>query len=182
MADPNYDDGIFAYVDCETTGRFKPHVPFEVCMWREDEPEPVVLTTPHTLDSAEPDALRINRYFERGFLPGVHDEYADVWIARALTDVTLVAANARFDADMVAKIVGYEPWHYRLLDIEAYALGVIGVRMGWRRPRGMKDITLALRDMGFEIPEPDHTAEADVRALRAAHEALLVIATKEGAR
>lgn len=172
---------VIAYADCETTGLNRGlHMAFEVSVWREDRPEPVTLIPPHTLAGADPEALRIGRYFERDFRPGEHDDEVDFRLARLFLGTVLVAANARFDADFVSKVVGYEPWHYRLLDIEAFALGVIGRRMGWRTPKGMKDIAEALRSEGFDVPMPDHTAEGDVRALRAAHEALLVIDEQRG--
>lgn len=101
---------------------------------------------------------------------------------------TLVAANPAFDAGMLhGKVIGREPWtmrarralrlpvgaapaapwHYRLLDIEAYAAGVFG----WQHLRGLAKIREHLAGLGYDIPAPDHTATRDVVTLRAVHHA-----------
>jgi hypothetical protein len=101
---------------------------------------------------------------------------------------TLVAANPAFDAGMLhGKVIGREPttmrlrrflrlpagpapaapWHYRLLDIEAYAAGVFG----WSHLRGLSKVREHLVGLGYEVPAPDHTAMRDVISLRAIHRA-----------
>ena len=52
---------------------------------------------------------------------------------------------------------GFSPWHYRLLDVEAYAMGVLG----WDEMHGLATIAEALG-----VDQPDHTAATDVRVLR----------------
>ena len=44
--------------------------------------------------------------------------------------------------------------------------------LGYDTPKGLKDIAADLRGRGHEIPEPDHSAAADVATLRACHLAL----------
>lgn len=99
---------------------------------------------------------------------------------------TLVAANPAYDAGMLfGKVIGrerwtsrarralrlpappapVEPWHYRMLDIEAFAAGVFGLP----KPLGMAKLRDHLVARRFDIPMPDHTARGDVAALRAMH-------------
>lgn len=102
---------------------------------------------------------------------------------------TLVAANPAFDAGMLhGKVIGREPWtsrtrrllhlpapdapaepwHHRLLDIEAYAAGAFG----WPHLAGLRTISDWLTEHGYPIPAPDHTAASDVATLRAIHRAV----------
>ena len=99
---------------------------------------------------------------------------------------TLVAANPAFDTGMLfGKVIGREawtsrarralhlpappapaePWHYRLLDIEAYAAGLFG----WPKPAGLRTVRDFLVSRGYDIPAPDHSAAGDVATLRAVH-------------
>jgi hypothetical protein len=57
---------------------------------------------------------------------------------------------------------GYEPWHYRSIDVESMAL----LLFGWDRPRGLKDIADLLRSLGYTITDPPHSARIDVVVLR----------------
>jgi hypothetical protein len=86
----------------------------------------------------------------------------------ALDGNTLVAANPAFDASFLRARWGVAPWRYRMLDLETYAMPAFD----WDAPKGLKDIAQALRDEAFPIPEPDHSAGADVETLRACHLAL----------
>jgi hypothetical protein len=51
---------------------------------------------------------------------------------------------------------------------------------GWDRPKGLADVATACRERGYEIPEPDHTAEGDVRTTRAVYEALRFLGRFQG--
>lgn len=164
------------WIDCETTGLDpRIHQPYEVCFWREDRNEPAAFALPHTLEYADQQALEIGGYFDREFSessPG--PEVAPLirsTLAHALRGVTLVGANPGFDAAMLTGFIGTAVWHYRLIDVESVAMSVFG----WDRPQGLSSVVTACRAAGFEIPEPNHTAEADVRATRAVHEALVRI-------
>jgi hypothetical protein len=46
---------------------------------------------------------------------------------------------------------------------------------GLSEPPGLASVANLCRDEGYEVPEPDHTAEGDVRTTRAVYEALRAI-------
>lgn len=161
-----------AYVDTETTGLDpRIHQPYEVCWWREDESEPRTLQLPHSLEYADPAALKIGGYHDRGMTPHEYVEKANTCrfkLLANLTGVTLVGSNPGFDAAILTRFIGYAPWHHRHINVADAAMWVFN----WDRPKGLHDIVLALAAEGYDVPEPDHTAEADVRATRAVYEAL----------
>lgn len=165
------------YVDTETTGLdYRVHQPYEVCTWLENEREPLTHSLPHNLDNADPVALEIGRYHERGFQPwtSITDETKRrAWrcrdaLTRRLTGVTVVAANPAFDTGMLSGFLGKAPWHHRTINISDVAMTIFD----WDRPKGMSEVQAAVRELGYDVPAPDHTAEGDVRALRASYEAL----------
>ena len=163
------------FIDTETTGLdARIHQPYEVCIWREDEDEPRTLHLPHSLDYADGAALRIGGYFDRGFEPFPDRGRAAADLTTALRDVTLVGSNPAFDAAMLTRFIGAPVWHYRLINVAEGGMWVFG----WDRPMGLAHVAAECRDLGYEIPEPDHTAEGDVRTTRAVYYAL----RKEGAR
>lgn len=158
------------FIDTETTGLdARIHDPYEVCWWREDMPKPTTAAVPHSLQYADGAALRIGGYFDRDFRP--ESDRNDYWVqvlARDLRGATLVGSNPAFDAAMLTRFIGTPVWHHRLINVAEGAMWVFD----WNRPKGLADVTAALRERGFEIPEPDHTAEGDVRTTRAVYYAL----------
>jgi DNA polymerase III epsilon subunit-like protein len=158
------------YLDTETTGLDPDrHEVWEIS-YAVGDAEIQQSFVEHTLENAEPIALEIGRYHERfptDFNLAEADKFESDLIEK-LADVTVVGANPAFDAKMLSKRWGVEPWHYRLLDIESYAMPYFG----WEKPKGMKAIYDALTEEGFVIPTPDHTAAGDVRALREVHKIL----------
>lgn len=155
------------FIDTETTGLDpRIHQPWEICTWLEDEPAPQTRALPHTLEFADQRALTIGGYWDRA---SVDRPPAARWdLTRRLRGVTLVGANPAFDAAMLVRFIGADVWHYRMIDVSTGAMWLYG----WDRPRSLIDTAAACRDRGHEIPEPDHTAEADVRAVRAIYDAL----------
>lgn len=119
---------------------------------------------PHTLDHATPEALRINGYRER-IAPRRRDyTYAQARdLHTALAGNTLAGANVRFDAGMLrhlfrdAGLRPYEPWHYRLVDIEAYAGGILGFP-----PWALPSLSKLCETVG--VPPGDHGAWPDAVA------------------
>lgn len=164
---------LLAFIDTETTGLDpRIHQPYEVCIWREDWSEPLTAALPHSLVHADQQALNIGGYFKRSFRPEM--DRNDYWVqrlARDLHGVTLVGSNPAFDAAMLTRFIGAPVWHHRMIDVAQGAMWVLG----WDRPKGLADVRQALAEMGHDIPEPDHTAEGDVRTTKAVYEALRAI-------
>lgn len=166
---------VLCFIDTETTGLDpRIHQPYEVCWWREDEDEPCTYRLTHTLEYADQAALAVSRYWDRGFVPGeyglrLRDMAAD------LRGVTLVGSNPAFDAAMLTRFIGAPVWHHRLVNVSEGGMWVFG----WDRPKGLAGVATACRERGYEIPEPDHTAEGDVRTTRAVYEALRAIRATE---
>lgn len=158
------------FIDTETTGLdARIHQPWEVCYWREDEAEPTTLRLPHTLEYADPQALDIGRYWERSGAVDLRGNIGAPWmVAHALRGVTLVGSNPAFDAAMLTRVIGTSIWHHRMIDVSNVAMVVFDTA----RPLGLAEIAGRLGVLGHEIPEPDHTAEGDVRTTRAAYVAL----------
>lgn len=162
------------FIDTETTGLDpRIHQPYEVCYWLDHEPAPVTIRLPHTLTYADPGALAIGGYHDRGFTPDTSRarDLATRDLVDALHAVTLVGSNPAFDAAMLRSYIGTEVWHHRLINVADGAMWLFG----WDRPKGLDYIAAECRDRGFEIPAPDHTAEGDVRTTRAVYEALRAI-------
>jgi oligoribonuclease (3'-5' exoribonuclease) len=162
------------YLDTETTG-LNPalHEIVEVA-WAVDTGPIRCVVLPHTLRNADMAALNINGYFDRN-LDEIQDPRTKRLVRAQVRDLlrdlrgaTLVGANPAFDAAFLMARFGVQLWHYRLLDIEAYAAGMFG----WELPRGLKDVRDELGERGWPLPLPDHTARRDVEVLRACHYAL----------
>lgn len=159
------------YVDTETTGLDPDkHQAYEVA-WQIGEGPLVSARLGHTLKNADEFALSVGRYHERGFKPSKRNETTLDYLRRNLDGVTLVGSNPAFDAAFLRKALGCAPWHHRLINVAEGGMWVFG----WERPKGLADVTAACRERGYEIPEPDHTAEGDVRTTKAVYEALRAI-------
>lgn len=160
------------FIDTETTGLDPDrHQAYEVCWWREDEDTPNTAILPHSLVGADEKALEIGGYHRREVKPGRW--HRDRWeavgeLASQLQGVTLVGSNPSFDAAFLRKVLEATPWHHRLINVAEGGMWTFG----WDRPKGLADVATECRDRGYDIPEPDHTAEGDVRTTRAVYEAL----------
>lgn len=128
---------------------------------------------PHSIDGHDPVSLQINRYFERGLDDQAHWD-ADIVgaLAADAAGQTLVGANARVDAEVLRRVIGHEPWHYRLCDIESVAF----LLLGFDQMPGLREIKNKLTELGYELPDPDHSSGGDVETLRAAFRILQRIA------
>lgn len=158
------------FVDCETTGLdARIHQPYEVCIWREDWDHPNTFALRHDLTHADQQALKVGNYFERRFGQMSSNVGADPrHIASLLHGATLVGSNPAFDAAMLTRYIGAPVWHHRLINVSEGGMWTFG----WDRPKGLADVAAECRERGYEIPEPDHTAEGDVRTTRAVYGAL----------
>lgn len=156
------------YLDTETTGLDPNHHHIWEMAYAIDDGPIESAIVPHTIAGADDKALEIGRYFERTALRHVSTQF-EMGMMSDLEGATLVGANPAFDTAFLRARWGITPWRYRLLDIEAYAMGALG----WDEPKGLAAIaeTLVIGE-GYEIPAPDHTAAGDVDTLRDCHWAL----------
>lgn len=159
------------YLDVETTGLDPAvHQVWEIA-WAVDDGPIRSAVVPHSLAFADPVALAVSGHEDRcgcraRTVPEV--EEFEEQLRDVLEGATVVGANPAFDTAFLAQRWGARPWHFRLLDVEAFAMGVLA----HGRLRGLAAISEELRGLGFEIPAPDHTAGRDVAALRACFLAL----------
>lgn len=158
------------FLDTETTG-LDPvrHDVYEIA-WATEESEVESAFVAHDLTTADPKGLEISGYFER--FPRPFDVRAGIEaegrLKALLKGATLVAANPHFDASHLGNRWGVAPWHYRLLDVEAFAMPVLG----YDKPQGLATIVSDLEALGKPVFPSDHTAANDVHALRDAFYAL----------
>jgi DNA polymerase III epsilon subunit-like protein len=155
-----------AFVDTETTGLELEHDIWEVAV-AIGEGRVDVFQLVHSLKNAVPEALAINGYkvrYNSSFVSPVND----LTVAQILQGKTIVGANPSFDAYRLARRWGRAPWHYRLVDVESMAVPLFNLD----KPLGLKGLVDKLRDLGYTIPENDHTAEADVLTVREVYRSL----------
>lgn len=162
----------YLFLDIETTG-LNPlvHEVWEIGYTFDLDPVSAI-QVPHVGASADPDALKMNGYYRRNVVT-----HTSAWIEQRLrakiaeTRPTLVGANPAFDAAFLRERWGLwheAPWRYRMIDIESMALQ----QFGWDAPAGLGEIAEVLRDKGFPIAFPDHTAGMDACVTRQAFYAL----------
>lgn len=132
-----------------------------------------VFVPPHRLgEHSDRTALQINAYQERIERRERDDDYDHTRLLHMrLTGAVLAGANVRFDAAMLSWLfrdagLPPEPWHHRLLDVEAYAAGRLNIPP-WRLP-GLREL-VQLTGVPYE---PTHGAWADVRAAAAVLDAV----------
>jgi DNA polymerase-3 subunit epsilon len=156
----------FLYLDLETTG-LDPFIHEIVeASWALNDDEPRTIVLPHTLDMADPDALRINRYYERGLndiTKWANEDDLDELVA-ALEDAHIAGSNPGFDVSFLSAS-GYHGWYYRLMDVPLWVAG----KLEWEESRGLAKTAQYFRDSGYDVPEPDHSAGGDVLTTRAIH-------------
>lgn len=167
------------FVDTETVGLEMHHDIFEIAYAFDDEPVQSSLVS-HSPIAAEEEALVVNHYYEREVanIP-VHTGIAfeAAFMERLGAEKpTLVGANPSFDAYRLCHRWGLSqgaaPWHYRLIDVETYAIPVLDLGL----PVGLNTLARRLSDSGFVVPEPNHTARGDVETVRAVYLALSTLA------
>lgn len=177
-------------VDVETSGRDpERHAVVEVAWQNLRTGENDVFIPRHTpsevLAAAEIEALRVNRYLDRLTDVELQDHTGEdaATLANQLHGHTLAGANPRFDWEFLRRMFAAfdtdefdvfvpEP-HYRLLDLSAYAAGVLGLPIN--ELPGLSDVCGLL---GIERAGK-HTAADDVRDTAACFR---VLAEKAGER
>lgn len=161
------------FLDIETTGLDPDvHEVWEIALAFDNSGKPLSWVVEHSLKTADPEALRLNGYWGRRRLLSATSADIDPSTRQALTGATIVGANPAFDTAFLRRRWGATPWHYRLLDVEAMAVGVLALD----RPQGLAKLADRLRADGYDIPAPDHTAAGDVLTTRAVYRALRTIA------
>ncbi len=152
------------FLDVETNGRDpERHVAWEVAAWNLTTGHRCEFVThlpdlPYFLGSAEPVALRVNRFLDRYPLDETAPSHEDTEGAignlcdvldggrnRTLAEArpclpVIVGSNPGFDIAFTTKLLvgygfdvtrrGFERWHYHPIDLGAYAAGVLGVEPG----------------------------------------------------
>lgn len=160
------------FCDCETTG-LEPdrHDVWEIALIDEEDTE-LVWTVFPDLSVADPNALRICRFYERtgGIEWADHAEVA--WeVARITAGHHLVGAVPSFDAAFLGRFLrqwGHSPaWHYHLVDVEALIAGFLQ----WEPPWNSNELSAQI---GVDPEEYDrHTALGDARWAKAIYEAVM---------
>lgn len=167
------------FVDCETTG-LDPgrHEIWELALIVDGEEH--VWTMDVDLSKADPDALRVGRYYERerereASIP--FEVATEVWYLT--TNRALVGINPAFDAAFLTRFLrshGCVPkWHYHVIDVKALAKGWLLGRHpkvpGTNPPWSTDDLArgLHLDPEGFDR----HTALGDARLAKAMYEAVM---------
>lgn len=160
-------------VDLETTGLSKYAFPLEVAAINVDTGEElqfVPYVTDSVLGGADPKALQINRYYERGVWAEMLDADAtkEKWdvLLNMLDGNTLGGSNPRFDAMIMARFIG-EPWHHRLADLSAYAAGCLDLSLN--ALPGLADVCKRLDITNHE----EHSAYYDAQATAECFKALM---------
>lgn len=160
-------------VDVETSGLDPArHQVVEVSWWNLQTNERGYFVPPHNvhdvLANATIEALRINRYIDR--LADAEQDRTGMRgleLADQLHDNVLAGSNPTFDASFLLSMfrdyerrewTGMPIWHHRLLDLSAYAAGVLHLP-----PTDLPGLGDVCALLGIENKAP-HTAEGDVDA------------------
>lgn len=152
-------------VDLETTGLGPQCAPIEVAAINVDTGQTLAFAPYIDLNdyavTLEPEAFKVNRYFERGAFHAMltPEETAQHWmqLGDMLRRNTFAGCNPAFDAAIVARSCA-PTWHYRLADLAAYAAAALG-----RDPSALPGQRDVLEALGIENRCP-HSALGDAEA------------------
>lgn len=166
-------------IDTETSGLdHTSDIVTEVAWWRLDSSDCGTFIPKHDVDwvlkNGDPYALEITNYRER-IAPQKQDDGTELLrLAKTLHRNTWCGANPAFDVrflDPLFRASSFPPnfWHHRLLDVEAYGAGVLGLKY----VPGLHELCQKL-----DVELPDHSAQGDVLATGWYLLALVEIVTK----
>ncbi|AER48005.1 DnaQ-like DNA polymerase III subunit [Mycobacterium phage Courthouse] len=141
----------------------------------------VPFVTPQQLASAEPEALAINRYYERRVFADALESVeanknAFQWLWGMLDGNVFAGSNPAFDAPLIAKLLNGEPWHHRKLALESYAAGVLGLPLD-----ELPGLNTVCELLGV-VNEEAHSALGDARATAECFRILQALAKQNRAR
>lgn len=191
-----------AFIDTETTG-LDPflHDAWEIAVIRrvDGHDEEHTFRILPDITNAEPEALQINRYFERIQANDWHWDDPETAARRLyplLDSAVLVGSNPAFDAEMLTHLLGRHyaqprPWHYRTVDVATLAVGCLyGRAAEWTRQHCDADWYRKVREavgwpwksynasQHMQVPPPAaevaHTAMGDARWARDVYDAVTV--------
>lgn len=161
-------------VDTETSGLRDFDVAVEIAWWDLATDDRGLFVPAHdvqwVLKHGHPDALAINGYRER-LMDAEQDDGTELdRLHHVLRGQVLAGSNPMFDAahlhaNFFVNGMHPRPWHHRLLDLSAYATGVLGLS-----PAELPGAATVAYLLG--VPVGDHTAESDVRSTGLAFKAL----------
>jgi len=122
------------------------------------------LVLPHFTHNADPASLDISQHHARELWDTSQWASKEDLIAlrMLLTGAVLAGANASFDARFLTNVFPDRPWHYRVLCVETYAAGALGLEVAVT----LSGTAAMLRSMGFAVHHSDHTAQSDVLCAR----------------
>lgn len=160
-------------VDIETTGLFFTSKILAVAAVNVNTGEEMCFA-PHVhrqdLADADPDALRINRYYERAvyreMLCPIDTGIKYMNLQSMLRGHTFGGSNPTFDAERISRVtwnvaeslkVG-DVWHHRLADLAAYAAGALGLP-----PTELPGLATVCKLLNVDN-ESEHSALGDARA------------------
>lgn len=152
----------FVFVDCETTGLSAKDDKLVELTYATDLSHFRTLyfgvtEVPEFIDN-------LTKFTERGVAqepPATIEQIHD--FMETLRDQTMVSANPSFDKAFL-EANGLWTGHYRVLDIEAYAMAKFQLNY----VPSMKDIVDILTSQGYKLTTPDHSSYKDTKALREA--------------
>ncbi|AJA43733.1 DnaQ-like DNA polymerase III subunit [Mycobacterium phage Marcoliusprime] len=154
-------------VDCETTGLHADAAILEVAAVNIDtgaELHFVPFVTREQLAQAQPMAMQMNRYYERGIWqrrlsPDSTD--AAYWkLANMLAGNTFAGSNPAFDSRLLAAAMpdGAPEWHHRLADLAAFTAGKLNLD-----PVELPGLDAVCERLGVTVGDR-HSALADAHA------------------
>lgn len=141
---------------------------------------PITIIPPHDPSGVGEWSLANTGYLERGLNKPENwcsQDDIDAFV-EAVCGKYILGSNPRFDVLRLSNLLGgltnnlgdlVEPWQFRLInaaDIGTYALG-------YTEPQGIWAVSNHLREMGYDISEPNHSAARDVQTTWEVYLALL---------
>jgi DNA polymerase III alpha subunit (gram-positive type) len=183
------DESPVIYTDVETLGlESQIHDTFEVGMHKvfpDGREEDLLLWLPAEIKNAQPDALRINRFYERQEecykKYGVEGKDGAWKIARFSSGCMLAGCRIHFDEDMIrAYLLKYDlkpAWGIYTMDVTVFAAGALGLTGRFSAKRVAELLKV-------EMPSDDerHTAMGDARLAKRIHQAALKLQSLETRR